>query len=131
MKTLIPHHTKPLIKYASIGTIVTLLNFGLMTFFIELLYFNKTLSSGLAYFLSTIFNYILQYRYTFRSTRSHQKALTTYAIISVLALMINTALFWALNSQAGVPWLYAQFVTMTFVFLLNFILHRRFTFANG
>jgi putative flippase GtrA len=118
-----------LFRYLSVGVLVVLVQFSLLSFLVEFSHVNPTLSSAIAYVVSTAVNYILQYHYTFRSNHRHHIVFIRYLLVSAVALGLNVLIFWLCNEVAGIWYLFSQMVALVLVTAFNFILGRHYTFG--
>ncbi len=73
-------------------------------------------------------NYLLNYRFSFRSLRRHREAAPRFALVAALSLAINAATVGALYA-GGLPPLAAQLAATAAVLLGGFLLNRNWTFA--
>jgi putative flippase GtrA len=87
------------------------------------------LSSGIGYVLSGVLNYILNYRFSFRSQSSHKEAVWKFAIVTGLGLCINTVIMNSVTGQVGQGYILAQIAATACVLVWNFVGHRLWTFA--
>lgn len=88
-----------------------------------------TLASAIGFALSAIYNFVVSYHYTFRGSRSMRSALPRYALVIVIGLAINTAIFDVAMHVFGLPYLLAQMVATAIVLVWNFSLGRAFVFG--
>jgi putative flippase GtrA len=84
---------KHFIKYLSIGGLSTLIQFLLLALLVEYKLASLVFASAAAYFLSSIFNYLANYHFTFESESSHLRTLPKFAIAVGIGLTVNTLLY--------------------------------------
>lgn len=118
-----------LFRYLSVGVIVVTAQFSILSFLVEVIDLNPTLSSAIAYVLSTVINYVLQYHYTFRAKDKHWRVFSRYFVVTGSALLLNVLIFWVANEVFGLWYLFSQMCALVIVTSYNFILGRHFTFG--
>jgi putative flippase GtrA len=84
---------KHFIKYIGIGGASTLIQFLLLTLFVECKLAPTVIASATAYFLSSFFNYFANYHFTFESGASHFRTLPKFAVAVAIGLLVNTLLY--------------------------------------
>lgn len=86
-------------------------------------------ASAMGALLGAITNYLLQYRWTFRSVRAHRDAIAAFLLVSLLSWILNVAFFACLHRVAGLsPWP-AQLLTTGLLTLTNYHLYRTRVFT--
>lgn len=80
-------------------------------------------SSALAYASSAIFNYLANYYLTFSSQAQHRQTFPKFVVLAILALMINTLLFFVVH-QMGAHYLIAQLIATFVTLIINFLAHK-------
>jgi len=110
------------VRFAFVGGAATLLQFLLLALFVELLSLNAVLASAAAFAISAVFNYWLNYRFTFASRASHWRTLPKFALVALIGLGINTASFALL--LIAFHYLPAQCIATLVTLVCNFALHQ-------
>jgi len=77
-------------------------------------------ASGVGYLLGTVVNYLLNYFFTFGSSKSHREAASKYVSIVGIGWCINFALMGYLINRQGWYYWFAQFLCTGIVLLWNF-----------
>jgi putative flippase GtrA len=119
-----------LLKYIGIGGISTLIQFGLLTLLVECYLTPEVIASAASYALSSIFNYLANYRFTFGSNLSHLKTLPKFVLAVCIGLSVNTLLFSIFlnipysNELGQYKYLVAQFMATSITVLLNYLIHK-------
>lgn len=75
-------------------------------------------------------NYVLNYRFTFRSGKRHREAASKFFVVGCCGLALNTVLMHALTGPAGLHYVVAQMGATVLVLLWNFIANQTWTFAH-
>lgn len=114
---------KHFIKFLGIGGISTLLQFVLLALLVELKLAPEIIASATSYFLSSIFNYLANYHFTFASNSSHKSTLPKFVATVGLGLTVSTLLFAVFLHFLG-HYLVAQFLATGITVCLNFLVHK-------
>lgn len=114
-------------RYLISGGAATALHWGLMTL-LMIAGLSPGTSTALGALAGALFNYVLQFHFTFRSSQAHVEAVPRYLLITLLSWCVNNALFAILHGFASQTVVRAQFLTTLCVTALNFVLYRRFVF---
>lgn len=78
-----------------------------------------------------LFNYILQYYYTFRSDRQHKHSILAYLFAAVLAWLTNLAVFALLHNMLGAGIIIAQLGATLIVTIQNYIVYKKLVFLQN
>ena len=108
------------LAFAGVGAIATAAQYAILAFLVEVLGAPPAASSALGFAVSAFGNYLLNHRYTFRSTAAHRVALPKFLVASGAGLVLNTALMALLAERLRVPYLLAQVATTAVVLGWNF-----------
>ena len=87
--------------------------------------------AGIAYLLSTIVNYSLHYRVTFRSTAGHGAAVARYIPVQLVGLTLNSAILYALVTELGLHYLLGQVVAIVATTTWSYLANRNWVFASN
>ena len=117
-------------RFALVGAAATAIQYGILIALVRAAGANPTLASSIGFLLSSVANYALNYRYTFRSTRRHGPAVARFALLCGVGLLINAALMRALIG-AGWHYVLAQVLATLAVLLWNFAGNSLWTFGAG
>lgn len=118
-----------LIRYTLAGTLAVAVHYLILILLVEGEGIDATLASSSGFAVGVIVNYVLQYYWTFRSSGSHARRFPLFFGIAVAMLGFNAAIFWGLHERAGMNYLLAQAFAIGVVFLFNFVINSRYTFA--
>lgn len=113
---------KYFIKYLGIGGLSTLIQFALLFLLVKLAHTPEIIASATSYALSSIFNYLANYHYTFASSSNHAKTLPKFVLAVALGLGANTLLFAVFNLFTH--YLLAQLLATGITVFLNFLVHK-------
>lgn len=116
-------------RFLLVGGTSTLIQFLLLVALIELLQMPKVFASALSYALSAIYNYLLNYHFTFASDQQHRDTAPKYILAVGLGLSINTASFYVL--LALLPhYLFAQIGATLIALAVNFLVQKHWIFRS-
>lgn len=121
--------SKQFLRYLVAGGSALGLHFLLMTLLIETGSSGEVAASAAGFLAGCLLNYTLQYHYTFTSNVDHQSAVLRYTVVTLAMLVLNLLIFKALLTLVSTGWVLAQLIASGMVFLGNFVINRRFTFA--
>lgn len=117
-------------KFLLVGGTATLIQFIMLCILIEYVTNEKVVSAVLAYSLSTIYNYIMSYTYTFSASNNHSTALPKFLFIALLGLVFNTMIFTLFSEVIGIHYLIAQFIATCCVLVWNFVMNNCWSFND-
>lgn len=112
-----------LVRFVIVGGSATLLQFVLLLLLVEYGHLNKVLASALSFVLSAIYNYLMNYYFTFASEKSHVETAAKFVLVAALGLVINSSTF-ALFLMLGPHYLIAQVGATAITMIVNFLLHK-------
>ncbi len=119
-----------LIKFLLTGGTSALIQYLLLITLVEFLHVSETPSSALAFTLSAIFNYCVNYYFTFEAKNSHKKTLVKFSITASLGLSLNTCIFW-LGVSIFPHYILAQCLATGVTLLSNFALHKYWIYPES
>ena len=111
------------IRFACVGAIATFAQWGILAFLVELLDVNPIVSSATSYLLSSLLNYLMNYHFTFASSKSHLVAMPQFFLVVAIGLAINTGTF-AILSPVSAHYLIAQAGATLAALVANFAFHK-------
>lgn len=118
------------IKFLGVGGVATLIQYGLLILLVEKLAVDTVQASAASYAISAVFNYLMNYYFTFSSAASHKLAAARFAVVVVIGLGINSALMYALTEHLKLHYLIAQVSATVVVLMWNFLAHRFWTYRH-
>ena len=124
------HFVSQLSRFGAVGAVGTGAHYALFLALIHTADADPVAASAAGATLGACVNYVLNYRYTFRSARRHREALPRFFAVAAAGLLLNTTLMAILIDGLGVHYLIAQIVTTLGVLLWNFLANRHWTFGK-
>lgn len=110
-------------KFVLIGGTATALQYVVMMLLIEFFDVKEVIASALSYLISAAVNYLANYYLTFKSQQQHLTTLGKFAVLVLIALWINTLVFY-LIFQIGAHYLVAQIIATLVTLVINFLVHK-------
>jgi putative flippase GtrA len=89
------------------------------------------LVSSLCYAAFIVPVYLMHRRYSFQSAAAHGRALPRYVLVQLCGLGLATAFSYVAYGVIGLPTLVAAVVVIVFTSGINFLVLRRWAFADG
>lgn len=126
MRTLAAQFT----KFAGVGVIGTAAHYVTLICLVQLLDANAVLASSAGAIIGATVNYILNYHYTFQSSKKHHEALTKFFAVATVGFILNGILMTTLTSSFELYYLLAQIITTGIVLVWNFTGNRIWTFRE-
>lgn len=118
------------VSFALIGAIGTSGHYMTLISLVELAHISPVIATTCGFVVGALINYILNYRFTFRSNKPHHEALSKFLTVALLGAAVNTGLMYLLNQQLGLHYFLAQLLATGLVLVFNFLLNRIWTFAE-
>ena len=120
---------RKLIKFLLVGGFCTGLQYAILFGLVEWNHWQATAASSLGFALSALVNYIFNYRFTFKATLGHRKALPRFVVTSGSGLVLNGAIMQAGIVYTTVPYLWCQLAATVVVLFWNFIGSLKWSYA--
>jgi putative flippase GtrA len=119
------------VKYGFVGAGGTLAQYLILTGLVEgWPSFSPVLASTIGAIVGAGINYWLNYRFTFRSDRSHGSALPKFLITAAIGMVINAGLMDLLVRRLQVQYLIAQLMVTVFLVCVTFTINSIWTFKH-
>lgn len=119
-----------LLRFSIVGGIATLVQYLILIALVMASDFSPAIASTIGFVISSLVNYILNYSFTFKSSKPHTETLTRFLIISVCGLIINY-LFMQIGTRAfNLHYLFVQLAATAATLLWNFSLNHLWSFRT-
>lgn len=115
-------------RFVLVGGVATAIQYALLVILVRGFGMAPTPASSIGFALSAAVNYLLNYRFTFRSNRPHGPAAARFAALAGAGLLINAAVMHVLVG-VGLHYLLAQVCATGVVLFWNFIGNSFWTFG--
>jgi putative flippase GtrA len=127
-------HSPQFARYLGIGIVATLVDWTIFYLLIGYLGIFYLVALATSYFASTVLNFFLNKRYTFRNTyRRVHVQLALFVAVAIVGLGINEIIVFSLahlipGGTTEVALMASRVIATLVVFLWNFALNKRLTF---
>lgn len=112
-------------RFVMVGGLSTLAHWGCMAVLTVVAAMDALCATYIGAIVGAFTNYVLQRRYVFQCSVSHDQTIVPYLISVIVVWLVNGAVFWFLNEQMRLSAISAQLTTTLFVAALSFQLQRR------
>lgn len=116
-------------KFILSGGSATLLHYVVMALLI-LVSIDPTYATAAGALFGAIFNYILQYHYTFKSDRAHTYTILTYTLAALFGLLVNEVVFVLFYKVVNAGVIISQLSATAVVTIQNYLLYKYFVFSS-
>ncbi len=116
--------------FGLVGAIGTAAHYVLLVFLVEAFGIDPVASTTVGFVAGAAVNYVLNRRFTFRSTKAHLNAGSRFFLIALLTGLLNGWLLHLGVKCLGLNYLMVQVLATVTVFLANFILNSIWTFRE-
>ena len=116
------------VKFFGVGSASAVGHFGVLILLVQVFGMAAVPASAAGALIGAWINYVLNYRYTFRSDKKHSEAVFKFAVVALLGLVLNTLFMWLGVEIFSMHYLLSQVVTTGLVFIWNFVANRCWTF---
>lgn len=125
-----PSHRYSVPAYIGAGGIATGAHYATTIAAVEWIHAPPLAGSVTGFLVGAVVKYALNYTVAFRSEHGH--GITGLRFVLVLAAMFvaNAAVFWALNSVAGLNYMVAQVITTIALIAPGYVANRRWVFVR-
>lgn len=117
-------------RFAVIGAIATGLQYLVLVLLVRSNLAGAVAASSIGFATSSLLNYLLNRRFTFRSAKRHAHALPRFLAVAGVGLCINGLLMWLLSYPIELHYLIAQMAATAGTLLWNYSMNRLWTFAE-
>lgn len=117
-------------KFFSVGLIATATHYLVMGFLVEFLQASPVLATSIGYGSGALVSYLLNYKITFQSNRSHIDTIVRFVLGTVLGFVVNAAIVDLGVNGLGMHYAIAQIVSTGNVFFLNYAVSKFWTFKR-
>jgi putative flippase GtrA len=118
------------LMFAGIGAIGTLGHYTTLIVLVQFWRVDPVFASSFGFVVGAVINYILNYHFTFNSSKRHREALTKFLIAATIGAGINGCIMYAGVENTNINYLVIQIFATGIVLLWNFIVNKLWTFAH-
>ena len=118
------------LKFGTVGALATLTHYAILISLVETIDLNPVIASGLGYAISGALNYLLNYKYTFRSSSLHLVSGPRFGIVAASGLTLNVVIMHFGYELLKINYLVVQIIATLVVLFWNFLVNRHWTFKE-
>ena len=116
------------LRFATVGGITTAIQYFLLIVLVHGTGMRAVWASTAGFVVSAVCNYLLNYRFTFRSNAKHRQAIVMFFIVAGVGLALNALIMLIATEYLHIHYLLAQILSTGVVLLWNFTGNRLWTF---
>jgi putative flippase GtrA len=116
--------------FTGVGAIGTAFHYLVLVIAVDVMGVDAVISSALGFLVGAVTNYLLNYKLTFRSGKSHGEAATKFAIVAAVGLGLYTSVMAIFVDWMHLHYLLSQILATGLVLLWNFVANRQWTFSD-
>lgn len=117
-------------KYVVVGLCAAVAQYGILIVLAEAFHSDPVHASAIGFIVAGIVSYVLNYRFTFRSTRRHAEALPIFCLVVLIAFGINVSAMALFTRVIAVHYVLAQLASTGIVLIWQFSANRMWTFRS-
>lgn len=119
------------LTFTGVGAVGTAGHYLTLILLVELLSLDPVVSTTMGFVVGALINYILNYKYTFVSNKSHRETLIKFFIVAIIGAVVNSTIMFIGTKLLIINYLLAQVIATGIVLLQNFVLNKVWTFAEA
>jgi putative flippase GtrA len=133
--TALAHNLKTTLRrltaFGVVGVIGTGTHYLVLIMLVEIAGINPVTATSVGFVVGALFNYVLNRRYTFQSSKAHLDAAPKFFIIAIVTGIVNSLLVYGGVTLMGANYMLVQIGATFIVFLANFALNSLWTFQEA
>lgn len=114
--------------YLLVGVCAAVGHYGTLIVLTELFAFDPVHASVIGFFVAGTISYVLNYRFTFRSTRRHVEALPIFGFVVAIAFVINWLSMIFFNRVLEFHYILSQLITTGIMLIWQYSANKFWTF---
>ncbi|MBS1198668.1 MAG: GtrA family protein [Proteobacteria bacterium] len=126
-----PELLRQFIRFAGVGCMSAIGHYGLLILLVQVVHTDAVLASAAGALLGAVINYLLNYHFTFQSSKKHHESIAKFVVVAAVGLGLNTLFMWIMVSLLGLHYLLSQVVTTGLVLIWSFVGNRFWTFHEA
>lgn len=115
-------------RFTAVGLVSAIGHYGVLIALVQILGIGPIAASVPAAVIGAFINYILNYRYTFQSSKRHRESVKKFAIIAAAGVLLNTLFMWIGVDLFHTHYLIVQIATTALVLVWSFSANHWWTF---
>lgn len=117
--------------YLLVGVCAAVGHYGTLIGLTEFFHFDPVHASVIGFFVAGTISYVLNYRFTFRSTRRHMEALPIFGFVVAVAFVINWLSMIFFNRVLDLHYLLSQLITTAIMLVWQYSANKFWTFRSA
>lgn len=118
-------------NFVIIGGISFLVDIGFLILFVELFSLNVIIATIFSMTISTTVNYFLSIKFVFINGKYKLNTeVSIFYLWAILGFLLNLGLMWFLAEYLEIWYIYARFVSVAIVSVLNFLFKKKIVFLK-
>lgn len=119
-----------MVFFAAMGSVGTVLHYSILIVFVQILKVPPAISSTIGFVFGALTNYLLNYHFTFRSTKNHGSTIGKFYTVALAGMFLNAMLISFFADILSMHYIPAQILTTFLIFLWTFSGNRWWTFSG-
>lgn len=119
-----------MVLFAVVGSAGTFVHYSILIGLVQLLTVTPALASTIGFIFGALTNYLLNYRYTFRSGKSHGTTIGKFYAVAMSGMLLNALILSFFVNILSLHYIPAQVLTTFLIFLWTFSGNRWWTFSG-
>lgn len=115
-------------RFTGVGLISAIGHYGMLIALVQGVGVEPVRASVAGALLGAWINYVMNYRYTFRSRQRHRESVAKFAVVAAIGLLLNTFFMWLGINVLNAHYLLSQVLTTVLVLFWSFGANRYWTF---
>ncbi len=112
-------------RFCIVGAITFIIDYGLLFLLTEYLRVQYLLSSGIAFAVAVVINYILCLFFVFNDSKRGCKQLSLFILTSIVGLLLNQICMWVLVEVCVIYYMFAKVISTGIVMIWNYITKKK------
>lgn len=118
------------VAYACVGAMGTVVQFALLAALVSSHALGAVAASCIGAVAGALVNYLLNYRFTFRSDKAHRAAAPRFFLVAAAGVALTSVLMTVFTHALRLPWLVAQCFTTACVLALTYTINSAWAFRS-
>ncbi|WP_206953183.1 GtrA family protein [Trinickia acidisoli] len=119
------------VAYACVGATGTAVQYVVLAMLVSTATLGAVAASCVGAAAGAIVNYLLNYRFTFRSDNAHRVAAPRFFVVAAVSIALTSVLMTVFTHTLRMPWLAAQCVTTACVLALTYTINSAWAFRSA
>lgn len=117
-------------KFSGVGAIGTACHYVTLVVLVQSFNAPPLFGSTCGFAVGALVNYYLNYKFTFKSNKSHVEAMTKFFVVAFLGMCLNAVIMFAGMRYLQLNYMLAQIIATGAVLTSNFAFNRFWTFGG-